>query len=108
HLADLDIAVRPFLPDLLLDITEIGAVAQPELHLVTAADRGRQVSPILRRRMTLLGEAFGQIRADRFRGPAELIRQGMLLDPREPEAGSVNLKGQSIGTPEDLEIFDPP
>ena len=107
HPADLDVVGDPPPPHNFLDIAEIDAVTQPQLRLVTAADRDRQVTPVLRRRMALLGEAFGKIGADRFARPAELIRQSKLLDPRQRQAGFVDFQRQTIGTPKDLEIFDP-
>ena len=82
HLADLDVVGDPPPSRNLLEVAEIDAVAQPQLRLVTAADRDRQVAPILRRRITLLGEALGEVGADRFARPAELVRQRKLLDPR--------------------------
>ena len=66
HLADLDVVGDPPPPRNFLDITEIDAVAQPQLRLVTAADRDRQVTPVLRCRTALLGEAFGKVGANRF------------------------------------------
>jgi hypothetical protein len=107
HSADLAIAVLPLPTHNLLDITEIDAVTQPQLRFVTAADRGQQVTPILRRRRTLLGEAFGQVGADRFRRAAQLIGQRKLLDLRKLQACSMEFQREAVRPPEDLEIFDP-
>ena len=107
HPADLDVVGDPSLSHDFLGIAEIDAVAQPQLRLVTAADRDRQISPILRRRIALLGEALGEVGADRFARPAELIRQSKLLDPRQRQAGFVDLQRQPISAPKDLEILDP-
>jgi hypothetical protein len=58
--------------------------------------------------VALPGEALGEIGTDRFRRPAELIRQRELFNPRQFQAGSMHLERQPIGTPEDLKILDPP
>ena len=106
HPADLRKVGHPYLASLLVDITEIDAVTQPQLRLVTAAHRGHQIpTTILRRRMALLGEAFGQIGADRFRRPPQLIGQGELLDPRQLQTEPMQLQRQPIGAPEDLQIL---
>ena len=124
HPADLNVVGHPPPSHDFLDIAEIDAVAQPQLRLVTAADRDRQIPPILRRRVALLGEAFGKVGADRFARPAELVRPVLgeaklrlsrrrsaaapeLLDPRQRQAGFMDFQRQTIGTPKDLEIFDP-
>ena len=72
HPADLDVIGHPSPSHDFLDIAEIDAVAQPQLRLVTAADRDRQIPPVLRRRIALLGEALGEVGADRFARPATL------------------------------------
>src|SRR5271167_2239378 len=75
HLADLNVVGHPSPSRNFFDIAEIDAVAQPQLRLVATADRDRQIPPILRRRTTLPGESLGQVGADRFRRPAELVRR---------------------------------
>src|SRR5260370_10993559 len=107
HLAGVYIAGDPSQPCNVVDIAEIDAVAQPQLRLAATADRDRQVTPILRGRMALPGEALGEIGADRFRRRAELIRQGKLFDPRQCQAGSMDLQRQPIGASKHLEVFDP-
>jgi len=108
HPADLAILIAPLPTRFLRQITEIDAVAQPQLRLVATADRGQQVPPIFRRRRrTLLGEALDEVGTDRFGGPAELVRQGKLFDPRQLQADPVNLERYPISAPEDLKIFDP-
>ena len=64
HLADLDVVGHPSPSRDFLDIAEIDAVSQPKLRLIAAPDRDRQIAPILCRRMTLLGEALGEVGAD--------------------------------------------
>src|SRR5579863_984715 len=107
HPADLDVALAPPPARDILDIAEIDAIAQPQLRLVATADRGQQVTPILRRRITLLGKALGEVGADRFRRPADLVRQRELLDPRKPQARPMNVQRQPIGAPKDLQVLDP-
>jgi hypothetical protein len=84
HPADLTIAVTPPLTHNLLEITEIDAVAQPQLRLIATANRGQQIAPILRRRITLLGETLGQVRADRFRCAAQLVLPTQIARSAEP------------------------
>ena len=57
-------------------------------------------------RMPAPAEAFGQVRADRLARPAELIRQGPLLDRREPETGAVDRERHLVSPAIDLEILD--
>jgi hypothetical protein len=107
HPAALAIPLDPLPTHDILDILQVNAVTPPQLRLATTADCGQQVTPILRRRIILLGKAFGHVRTDRFRRPAELIRQRELLDPRQPQACPMQLKRQPICPPKDLKVFDP-
>ena len=71
-------------------------LAQPELRLIATANRDGQVAPVLRCRMALLGEALGEVGADRFRCPAELIRQRKLLDPRQRQTRFMEFQREPI------------
>jgi hypothetical protein len=47
------------------------------------------------------------MRADRFRGPPNLIGQRPLLDRRKFETCPMHLQRHPIGTPKDFEILKP-
>ena len=57
-------------------------------------------------RLTLLAEPFGNVGADRFRCPANLIAKRILLDLWKGQAAPMNRERHSIRTFEDLKIFE--
>ena len=54
----------------------------------------------------LLGEALRQIRADRFRRPADLIRERALFDIRKGQTDAMDIQAQSVRPLEDLQVFE--
>src|SRR5438128_3170892 len=106
HPGNLPILAPPPLGNLVADIPEIAAIERPDLHLIGRAQRHHDKAAELRLRLLLAAEPFGQVGADRFRRPPDLIRQRELLDPRELEARPVHLQRQPVGPPEHAEILD--
>ena len=62
--------------------------------------------PVFRRRPPLLGEAFRQIGANRFRCAPHLVGQGVLFDLRERQADPMKVERYPIRPLEDLEVFE--
>src|ERR1700688_2484269 len=79
HLRDLLIFIPPMLPLLLIDITEVKAIADPYAHLVAGPYCHQKKASELRPRPTLLGKTFRQVRTDRLACPPELLGKAVLL-----------------------------
>jgi hypothetical protein len=86
HAGDFLILAPPTIRRPLVGIAEIPAIDRPHLHLVRRAQRHRHEPAKLRFRDKLPAETFGQIGADRFGRPPDLIGQRPLLDRRKLEA----------------------
>src|SRR5947209_3523009 len=73
HAGDLLILVPPTIRHSLVDIAEIPAVHHPHLHFIRRAQRHRHEPAKLRFRDELPAETLGQIGADRFGRPPNLV-----------------------------------
>src|SRR6516165_2024508 len=108
HAGDLPVFPLPALGHIAIDIAEIAAVERPHLHLVCRSRRHHQKATELGFRPALPAEPFDKIGANRFRCPPDLVGERPLLDPREFEAHFVYFQRQPIGSPEYLEVLEPP
>ena len=72
---DIMINVPPALPNRFIDEIKIETEARPNAHLVGRSDRNPQEPFELGFRIALLAKTFRNIRANRFRGPANFDRQ---------------------------------
>ena len=82
HSGYLLVFVTPDLPFLLLDISKIKTVPQPDTHFICRAHAHTDEPPEFRFRLALFTKAFRQVRTNRLARPANLIRQAILLDFR--------------------------
>ena len=57
----------------LIYVFEVRAIFQPDLYLICGTNRHQQIAFEFQIRLSLLAEAFGKIRTDRFAGSPHLI-----------------------------------
>src|SRR6266545_5454368 len=107
HPGNFPIRAPPALGHICIDITKVTAIKRPYLHLVGRTQRHRHKPAKRRLRHGLSAKPFRKIGTDRFRCPADLVRQGKLLDPRQVEAYPMHLQRQPIGPLKHLELFKP-
>src|SRR6266436_5623078 len=92
HPGNFPVLAPPPLGNLARDIVEVAAVEHPYLHFIGRTNGHDQKATKLRPRLLLPAEPLGQVGADRFRCPANLVGQGKLLDPRKLEARPMHLQ----------------
>src|SRR6202030_1928958 len=81
HPGNLPVFAPPALRRHLADIAEITTIKRPHLHLISRSYGHDHKTAELGFGQTLPSEPFGNVVADRFRRPPDLIGQGKLLDP---------------------------
>ncbi len=102
HLRDRVILVTPMLPGRFVNVSKIQAIPRPYPHFIRGPGGNSHETAELRHRLRLLAETLGDIRRNGFGRPADLVRQGILLDLRKVQARPMNLQRHSIGPLEDL------
>ena len=73
HARDLTVLIPPSCACFLIEVFEIRAISQPNLHLIGRTNRHQEIALEFQIRLSLLAEAFGKIRTDRFAGSPHLI-----------------------------------
>src|SRR5262249_22981551 len=100
------IFVPPIRASFLIDIFQVRAVSQPDLHLACRTNRHQQIAFELGARPTLLAETVGNISANRFTRAADLIRQPVLLDLWKLQRRPMQIERDAVRSLEYVEILE--
>jgi hypothetical protein len=73
HARDLTVLIPPPCACFLIEVFEIRAIAQPNLHLIGRTNRHQEIALEFQIRLSLLAETFGKVRTDRFAGSPHMI-----------------------------------
>ena len=107
HSCNLLISVSPALPYLVIDITQVIAIADPHSHFVRGPGGHTDEPSEFRTRIGLLAKPFGKIGADRLGRAANLIAQRPLFDDRKVETYLMDLQREPVRPLEYLKVFKP-
>ena len=107
HARNLAVFVPPTRANSLINVFQVRAIFQPDLHLICRTYRHQKIALELQIGLPLLAEAFGKIRTDRFAGSPNLIgKTTKLFDLWKPQRRLMQIERNCVSSSEYVEILD--